>query len=65
MTPRTSDTSIEATSVRDWFGRANQYDGVLIIGKTENEAFAHESADLFRREIDDGGNLPSHKIFGV
>src|SRR5437762_8999204 len=44
---------------------AEQNHCTFLIRKTERQNLGHKLPDLSRREIDDGGDLPADKIFGL
>ena len=50
--------SEQPRAVRHGLVRREQHDVAGFIRKAERQHFRHELADLARREVDDGGDLP-------
>ena len=60
----THDSSKTAAVWNDPIG-AEQNHCTFLIRKTERQNLGQKLPDLSRREIDDGGDLPAYKIFGL
>src|SRR6185437_8438878 len=61
----TGDRSKQAAAVRHGDIGLEQHDIAFRVGKAEGEHFRHELADLTRREVDDGGDLPTDQGLGL